>query len=726
MLVSASGRCALLGLLIGLAACAPVSSSSPGPTPGPTGASGVAATLAVPTASPAATPAGTPPTQAPATAAPIVGPVCSDQRTSASPRAKFHYAVTWDPVNGRMLLFGGDDGTISSELWSYCPATDAWTLIQPTGPGIAPRYNHTMVWDAARERALVFGGAVLGVAGTSNELWAFTPADLRWSRLAPAGRLPPGRGAHVAVWDPVGDRMLMFGGQFGDAADVYADLWSYSPVTNRWEALAATGPSPKPRQGHSAVWSPDLERMLVYGGWEDFRPGRPQVDSSDVWSFDPRSLVWERHAQSGATPPPRFRHAAAWDPARGEMVVFGGCCAPTGWFNDVWAYDPRANSWADRTPRTGSPPYTNRVRAAWDPTRDQMLVFGGLGHCFLKNDLWAYSGRDRSWQRLARSAVPQIRNEGASAVYDEAKQELLLFGGCAGSAPRNEVLAYSLTSGTVRTISAAGTTPAARSDHRAAWDPVERVMYVFGGRGPAGVDGGHFGDLWRFRPDTGEWERPQVTGPAPRPRSDFAAGWDPSRRRFMVFGGFGANYYGDLWAFDAATKSWLELGAAGTGPGPRVQAMGAWMTDSGSLAVYGGWTQDQRFGKVYFKEVWTYEPGSDRWTRYPQRTAQPSLRSRASLVWDATRRRLLMFGGEVVESNDVDRPHLENELWSWSFKSGAWSLLDPAGAPSARYQHASAWDSTSERLIVVGGYGSGFTDEIWEYSAPSNTWRHLR
>lgn len=620
-----------------------------------------------------------------------------------------------------MLLFGGDDGTISGELWTFCPATGAWKLVVPTGSSMSPRYNHTMVWDPLRHRALVFGGVREGAAGLSNELWSFTPATNTWNLLAPNGPVPAARGAHTSVWDPVADQMLVFAGQFGDAADLYGDLWSYSAATNSWREIAARGTAPGPRQGHSAVWVPGLDRMLVFGGW-DFRPGT-SPGSSDIWSFDPSSASWSLLAPSGPRPPPRFRHAAVWDTSGREMLVFAGCCAQTGWYDDLWAYDPSSNSWADRTPQGQRPPYTNRVRAAWDAGLGQMLVFGGIGHCFLKNDMWAYVSSERSWRRAAGTAVPITRREGATAVYDAEKDEILVFGGCDGSSPRSDVIALSAL-GSVRGVNATTSPPPARTDHGAAWDPIERVMYVFGGRGPAGTDGGYLGDLWRFRPSTAQWELLPSTGLTPRARADFAMAWDLSRRQLLLFGGATASGpVNDLWAFRPADGRWVELGAGGDRPTPRAYPLGTWDATHGWFLVYGGWRQDERFGKVLFKGVWAYDPATDAWRSYPQTTPQPSLRHRARIAWDGARSRLLLFGGEVVESNDVDRPHVEDELWAWVPETNAWSLVRTTSSPTARYQYAAAWDAASARLFVVGGYGNGFTDELWEYASSTNVWR---
>jgi hypothetical protein len=679
-----------------------------------------ATALTTPTPTPVVSPTPQPLAPSPARQACAEGSVPGAVR----PNPRFHYAVAWDEVAGRLFLFGGDDGTISGELWAFCAGTESWELIRPAGQAPSPRYNHTMVWDPERQRLLVFAGVRPGPDGLLNDLWAFAPQNNRWERLSPAGPLPRRRGAHTAVWDPAHDRMLVFAGTFGDAPDLLDDIWAYDPTADSWRRLDATGDAPGPRQGHSAVWARTINRMLVFGGW-NFAPGS-QPGSNEVWAFDPVSNRWEAISVRGIRPPPRLRHAAVWDSLNDEMLVFGGIPSQSGWLNDLWSFRPGTNIWRERTPISGSPPPTNRIRGAWDPHGSRMFVYGGIGHCFLKDDLWVYSTAGGAWQRVGSEADQSLRREGAAAVYDEETGRLLLFGGCDGSSPRSDLVALSPTDGGVAKLAVQGPAPPPRTDHRAVWDPDARALYVFGGRGPGGAQGGYLGDLWRFRATTGTWEQLQPTGSTPPGRADFAMAWDSSHKQVLLFGGvYGSGTLGDLWAFRPDENRWTRLSGT-SGPSSRGYPLGAWDADNERFLIYGGWSQDPRFGKVLFKEVWAYDPAGNQWSRHAQPTAQPSLRTRAVVGWDPSRRLLLLFGGEVAESTGIDTPHVSGELWAWSPSDNAWSLLDGSSAPGPRYQYAAAWDPSGERLIVLGGYGQGFTVEAWEYSSRSQTWQQIK
>ncbi|MBI2322916.1 MAG: hypothetical protein HYU88_12710, partial [Chloroflexi bacterium] len=67
-------------------------------------------------------------------------------------------------------------------------------------------------------------------------------------------------------------------------------------------------------------------------------------------------------------------------------------------------------------------------------------------------------------------------------------------------------------------------------------------------------------------------------------------------------------------------------------------------------------------------------------------------------AWDGQQNRLLVFGGW---GGNVYR----NDLWVWS-ASGGWQELTAqgaAGSPVVRREHAAAWHSLNNRLLVFGG-----------------------
>ena len=97
-----------------------------------------------------------------------------------SPRRTNHRAVH-DPIHGRMLMFGGEDGSdLSSDAYALgLPSASAWTLLSPSGTAPSARNYFAAAFDLGDDRMIVFGGT--GVSGKLGDTW-----QLSFDSTAPA------------------------------------------------------------------------------------------------------------------------------------------------------------------------------------------------------------------------------------------------------------------------------------------------------------------------------------------------------------------------------------------------------------------------------------------------------------------------------------------------------------------------------------------------------------
>lgn len=171
---------------------------------------------------------------------PINGVTCTDR---PSPR-QYHTAI----ANGtnQMVVFGGwyednQEAFNDTYSWNMTSLGDSWTNLSPGGsvPGI--RENHRSVYDSINDRMLMFAGDDRNDNGTTyyNDTYALSMGTSpSWSQLSPSGTAPSARSYHSAIFDPVGDRMIVFGGTNGtsDLSDVWAltapDNTAPAQVTN--------------------------------------------------------------------------------------------------------------------------------------------------------------------------------------------------------------------------------------------------------------------------------------------------------------------------------------------------------------------------------------------------------------------------------------------------------------------------------------------------------------
>jgi Secretion system C-terminal sorting domain/Galactose oxidase, central domain len=135
-------------------------------------------------------------------------------------------------------------------------------------------YGMTSIFDAVRNRMLIFGGSTSeSYYGTHNNTWELdlNPEIPQWRQVNPAGTLPDPRRSLTSIFDPRRDRMVIFGG--GDPRDegdvFFNDTWALSLSTQdgEWTQLAPGGSVPGVRATPSAVYDPRGDQMVLFGGW---------------------------------------------------------------------------------------------------------------------------------------------------------------------------------------------------------------------------------------------------------------------------------------------------------------------------------------------------------------------------------------------------------------------------------------------------------------------------
>ena len=251
----------------------------------------------------------------------VVSPVTTSG-TPTPPTARMGHSAIYDAVGNQMLVFGGNTGAgLTDELWILDLGANAWSMVPYTGLWPAPRMNHSAILDPTNNRMIVFGG----FDGTElDELWSLDLSLLTWSVLTNGGGPAP-RLAHTSVFDPVNQQMILFGGM--DAGFSYNDVWALtlppppSPLNpSVWTDITPAIPGPLVRSGHSMVYDPIVQRVIVFGGRDIYLGGSPSY--SDTWELSLAGTpAWSPITAAGG-PTARFGHSAVMNGTR--MMVFGG------------------------------------------------------------------------------------------------------------------------------------------------------------------------------------------------------------------------------------------------------------------------------------------------------------------------------------------------------------------------------------------------------------------
>ena len=631
--------------------------------------------------------------------------------TELAPTAVSSASVIIDPVRHRMIVFGGEaEGSTSRSVWALSlEGPPVWTSLTPLGEGPEARYAHTSIYDPVRDRMIVFGGYSHRTETYHNDVWALSLAGAPvWTQLQPSGPLPAGRLEHSAVYDPVQDRIVVFGGMsLGQPAR--SDLWSLNLAgVPAWSELTAAGPSPGGRSSHSAVYDPLRSRMIVFGGSTP-----PHLLSNQAWSLSlGDSITWSLIGAT-STPPARTRHAAVFDPARDRMLVYGGHDGAR-MLGDVLflSLSGAEPAWHALAASGTAPSARNAPSAAYAPDGDRLLVFGGADP-LQRNDAWELPLEEALcvWRELTPSAVPPLPREKHSATYDPTGDRMIVVGGSRNSMDvHGDVWALSLAGHTSwAELSPAGIPLPARCGHSAILDPIRHRLVLFGGNLSALANA--MNDVWTLSlSGAPEWTQLPPAGVPPRGRAFHSAVYDPVRDRMLVFGGMDSTFHGrgDVWALSLGEAPvWTELNPTGTAPPPRCGQSAIYDPVRDRIVIFGGNAGPSAFPGVTYGDVWALSlSGLPAWSALTPPGTAPSPRASHSAIYDPIRDRMLVYGHSSAD-----------DLWALSLAgSPAWSLLSPIVPQESRGSHSAIFDPLRDRMVVFGGDHPYPGNDTWALS----------
>lgn len=277
-----------------------------------------------------------------------------DLRVEPPPRCAA--PMVYDPVHKAMVLFGGWDGLVRTDLGRV------------TGPGVL------------------------------NDTWVYDCTTRRWREVA-TDRRPPAQMRPALFYDPESEGVVLVTFE-GAGQNKIVRLWSLDLKKGEWSLRAEQelpgpltyhrGQGSEQPKAYTPIWGVgfDAKQQQVVFSQKDetyvlhldlaklpsqpapeWTPPEPIIPQS-VPRDDPAVLAKLKELPANewvqANPQPDLRHSRAWgnlgcDPVRGWAVYFGGGHA-TYQINDVAIYAPGANRWARAAGDHNSPVPPNN----WD------------------------------------------------------------------------------------------------------------------------------------------------------------------------------------------------------------------------------------------------------------------------------------------------------------------------------------------------------------------------
>lgn len=289
-----------------------------------------------------------------------------------SPQARHESAMSFDPVGGGLLLFGGSSNSGElSDTWRWTGA--AWQQLAPASVPPA-RYGPRLATDTGRGVIVLFGGLTFDYIGPIlfvplGDTWEWD--GVNWNQRFPVTSPPP-RYGHALAYDSVRDRTVLFGGSGGSLS--LGDTWEWDGVN--WFLRSASGPIGV-QANHSMAYDTEREVVLLGDGIH--------MASRGTWEWDGTSWTARGPCPGG------LGARIVYDEARARVVWYGGANAngvalPVG----VWDWDGLA--WTQRSTAV-SPPDRFWHMLAYDPDAEETIAFGGRDDSQpslvqRKNDTW--------------------------------------------------------------------------------------------------------------------------------------------------------------------------------------------------------------------------------------------------------------------------------------------------------------------------------------------------
>ncbi|MCI4322280.1 MAG: PKD domain-containing protein, partial [Thermoplasmata archaeon] len=234
-------------------------------------------------------------------------------------------------------------------------------------------------------------------------------------------------------------------------------------------------------------------------------------------------------------------------------------------YGDTWTF--LHGNWTQLTP--ASHPSARWASAmTWDGADNEMVLFGGCAGSAV-GDTWTFVGGN--WTQVSPTSAPSAR-ENVALRYDAADSQVILFGGDDYySATYSDTWAFHANNWTQLNETVH---PSARSMASFTYDVALSSLVLFGGSGSQ-----TFGDTWLFAGDL--WTLTHPTD-SPLPRFFGEMAYDPTTAQAVLWGGAGG--VGDL------TDTWVYAGVNLTANDSASYATGSIRVGFSATAVGGSGT----------------------------------------------------------------------------------------------------------------------------------------
>ena len=227
----------------------------------------------------------------------------------------------------------------------------------------------------------------------------------------------------------------------------------------------------------------------------------------------------------------------------------------------------------------------------------------------------------------------------------------------------------------------------------------------------------------------------------PTGRGEQSAAYDVCNNRIVLFAGndfqpeqcasFGnKRFQNDTWIYSVEHENWARLDPT-TAPPPRGRHDLVFDSSRKQMLMFGGRfrPEGQNSGAyTLYNDLWSFDVNTDTWTEIFATGDIPSGRTNSAMVYDAESDKVLLFGGSVSTSGLTFSPLADT--YTYDPEKKHWTKIPTDIAPEARLFHRLVVDSTHGRVLMYGGGDANawlgpFINDVWAFSMSAGTWQQL-
>lgn len=326
-------------------------------------------------------------------------------------------------------------------------------------------------------------------------------------------------------------------------ATTRAPKWS---SLSQWRDPTAGKP---PNREYGNMWLDGPDRVLVYGGFH-YLPMQFTA-STDLWSFDLKTLEWSQLQSANAAP--EFMGGRMLPlPSSRDLLFLGGVDRNFSPTPHLERFDPVALTWT-AVQAQGAPAYGDyQPGVVFDSKRSRFLSVCGqaaMPHCKVTALTVPADGPARWDTVMVASGPSPAGRAGHFFTYDAPNDRVIIFAGMSNGI-LGDTWALELSEEPARWVNIVDPTPELMRRNGAwALDEANHRFIVWGGTpdGRNASGGVMFLDL-----DRGHelWHKLEPEGGAPSRASGMAVFDAPKKRLIAGFGNTSTARYSDLWSLE--------------------------------------------------------------------------------------------------------------------------------------------------------------------------------